>query len=294
MLNLKYMKNTFLLLLMLMAGAGAYAQLVSDSVLIENHYRTFHFNTPLLNTKNKSLVFVLHGSGGSGKQIMTGASRLEQLSSKENLLLVYPDGYKKFWNECRKAANSPANLENINEEAFFNYLIDYFVKRYHADVSNVFAVGTSGGGHMAYKLVLTMPEKIKAITAIVASLPDVTNMDCIEKKIARPVMIINGTQDPLNKWEGGEIILGNNISMGVMRSTDDTFRYWSQLAGYSGEPVKELLPDKDPSDGKTIERYSYRAKGKPEVVLLKVIGGKHDYPNDIDVYLEAWSFFKRQ
>jgi len=25
-----------------------------------------------------------------------------------------------------------------------------------------------------------------------------------------------------------------------------------------------------------------------------VINGKHDYPNDIDVHLEAWSFFKRQ
>ena len=30
------------------------------------------------------------------------------------------------------------------------------------------------------------------------------------------------------------------------------------------------------------------------LVLLKVINGKHDYPNDINVYLEAWSFFKRQ
>jgi polyhydroxybutyrate depolymerase len=54
------------------------------------------------------------------------------------------------------------------------------------------------------------------------------------------------------------------------------------------------LPDTDPADGKTLERYTFKKKGKPEVVLLKVIGGKHDYPSDIDVHEEAWKFFKRQ
>lgn len=43
-----------------------------------------------------------------------------------------------------------------------------------------------------------------------------------------------------------------------------------------------------------IERYIYKKKGKPGIVLLKVIGGKHDNPKDIDVYEEAWEFFKRQ
>jgi polyhydroxybutyrate depolymerase len=66
------------------------------------------------------------------------------------------------------------------------------------------------------------------------------------------------------------------------------------MAGYKGKPVKEYLQDNDPADGKTIERFTYKQKGKPEVVLLKVIGGKHDYPNDLKVYEEAWNFFKRQ
>jgi polyhydroxybutyrate depolymerase len=85
-----------------------------------------------------------------------------------------------------------------------------------------------------------------------------------------------------------------NFKMGTVRSTDRTFQYWASLAGYSGTPVKENVSDDDPSDGKTIERYTYKKPGKPEVVLLKVIGGKHDYPNDIDVHVEAWTFFKRQ
>ncbi len=56
----------------------------------------------------------------------------------------------------------------------------------------------SGGGHMPYKLALTMPKKIKAVTAVIANLPDTNNLDCIEVKRPIAVMIINGTEDPLN------------------------------------------------------------------------------------------------
>lgn len=209
-------------------------------------------------------------------------------------MLVYPDGYKKFWNECRKTANSDANIENINENAFFGGMISYFQEKHQINEKHVFAIGTSGGGHMAYKLALTMPEKFRSITAIIANLPDTNNLDCAERRVALPVMIINGTADNINPYEGGEVNLGKYINLGFVRSTDRTFHYWSALAGYKGEPQKELLPDNDPNDGKTIEKYTFKKRRKPEVTLLKVLNGKHDYPKDIDVYLEAWAFFKRQ
>ena len=138
-----------------------------------------------------------------------------------------------------------------------------------------------------------MPEKIRAIAAIVANQPDPAWSDCSEAKLPVPVLIINGTLDETNPYEGGEMFV-NNASFGVVRSTENTFRYWAGLAGYKGEPVKMVLPDTDPTDKKIIESYTFKDKIKPEVTLLKVIGGKHDYPNDIDVYLYAWDFFKRQ
>lgn len=285
-------KTSVLCLLLLGLAVNARSQLLSDSMLIEGHYRTFHFLKPA--RSGASLVFVLHGSGGSGEQIRPGAKKLEDMAPADNLLMVYPDGYKKFWNECRKTANSAANLENINENAFFGAMIDYFRKRYQINSKQVFAIGTSGGGHMAYKLALTMPDRFRAITAIIASLPDTNNMDCPEKHVALPVLIINGTADPLNLYGGGEVRLSPQVNLGFVRSTERTFQYWASLAGYTQKPREQLLPDTDPNDGKTIEQYTYRETGKPEVTLLKVIGGKHDYPNDIDVYLTAWAFFKRQ
>jgi polyhydroxybutyrate depolymerase len=279
-------------ILLLFSFVTAKAQLITDSLQIEGHYRTFHFNNPG-NLGRSNLMFVMHGSGGNGKGMMSSTQKLQDLSKAENLLLVYPDGYQHYWNECRKAATSTANIENINENAFFDAMIDYFRSRYKIDTKKVFAAGMSGGGHMAYKLALTMPGKIKAITAIIANLPDTNNMDCIEAKRALPVMIINGTADSTNPYNGGMMVSGN-VTFGYVRSTERTFRYWSSLAGYTGKPIEESLPDTDPSDGRTITRYTFKQKGKPEVVLLKVIGGKHDYPKDIDVYEEAWRFFKRQ
>lgn len=281
-------KTLFLLLISIIAQA----QIIKDSLLIEGNYRTFHFLKP--SSTNASLIFVMHGSGGNGLQNRTGAKKLEEIAPQENILLVYPDGYKKFWNECRKTANSAANLENINENDFFGSMLTYFKEKYQIDEKKVFAIGTSGGGHMVYKLALTMPEKFRAFTAFIANLPDTNNLDCGERKMAVPIMIVNGTADKTNPYNGGEVIIGNNISLGYVRSTDRTFQYWSSLAGYKGSPKMVALPDTDPKDGKTIEKYTFKKRKKPEVTLLKVIGGKHDYPNDIDVYLEAWAFFKRQ
>lgn len=290
------MKKTLTLLFFICTFQLAEAQILTDSLTIENHARSYHY---IPSTKPKAaLVFILHGSQGDGLMTRNSGNgkdtkKIEELAKKENVLLVYPNGYKRYWNECRKTANSVANQENINEEAFFGQMITYFKEKYQIDEKKVFAVGTSGGGHMAYKLALTMPEKFRAITAIVANLPDTNNFDCTEKRIAKPVMIINGTLDPINPYQGGEVKLGPTINLGFVRSTDRTFDYWASLAGYKGEPTLEKLPDNDPNDHKTIEKYTFKAKKKPEVTLLKVIGGKHDYPNDIDVYLEAWAFFIR-
>src|SRR4029078_9236680 len=109
------------------------------------------------------------------------------------------------------------------------------------------------------------PDKFMAFTAVVANLPDTDNIDCAGKNLPVSIMIINGTKDEINPYNGGPVILGKNFNMGNVRSTDRTFNYWATLAGYKGESVKEILPDTDPTDGKTIERYTYKEEKKPEV-----------------------------
>ncbi|MDZ7934664.1 MAG: dienelactone hydrolase family protein [Emticicia sp.] len=280
------------LIVLLFCSFKSSSQIIDDSLLVEGHHRVFHFLKPA--QPKASLVFVLHGSGAWGLQQQSKLGKFEETVASENIVLVYPDGYKRFWNECRKSAYFDANLENINEQAFFGGMIEYFKQKYQIDESKVFAVGTAGGGHMAQKLALTMPEKFRAVTAAMANLPAENNMDCESKEIAIPIMIVNGTEDVTNPYNGGEVINRNKVSLGFVRSTDETFAYWSKLAGYKKQPKMTPLPDTDPNDGKTIEKYTFKKRKKPEVTLLKVIGGKQDYPKDFDTYIEAWRFFKRQ
>ncbi|RYZ33155.1 MAG: poly(3-hydroxybutyrate) depolymerase, partial [Sphingobacteriales bacterium] len=231
-------------------------------------------------------------SGRTGMGMARTATNLQAIASKENLVIVYPNGYQNFWNECRRYSTAAANTENINEQAFFEGMIEYFQSRHKIDAKKVFAAGMSGGGHMAYKLGLTMPDRFHAIGSIIANLPDSASMDCVASGKPLPVIIINGTDDQTNPYNGGEMFV-NNSSFGVVLSTEKSFAYWSGLAGYKGSPKKKLLPDTDKADKKRIESYTFSSKGKPEVTLLKVVGGHHDYPGDIDVFVYTWEFFKR-
>ena len=279
--------------LFLMSASHASAQLVADSLLIEGRQRLFVYDKSVKIKPGASLVFVMHGSGGEPMGFAKRAAKLQARAEAENLVLVYPAGYQKYWNECRKASTAFANTENLNEEAFFSAMIDHFDKQYKINKSHVFATGFSGGGHMAYKLALTMPKQIRAISAIVANMPSEENLDCTPMNVPLPVMITNGTADETNPYDGGEVKT-SGVTLGTVRATDATFQYWAKLDGHNGKPAKSMLPDGDKTNNVTVEKYSYQRKGKPEVTLLKVINGKHEFPTDFDVFEETWAFFKRQ
>lgn len=169
-------------------------------------------------------------------------------------------------------------------------MINYFSSKYHISNKRVFAAGMSGGGHMAYKLALTMPEKIKAVTAIIANLPDTNNMDCIEVKRPIPVMIINGTEDPLNPYKGGMMVSGN-VTFGYVRSTDRTFKYWSTLAGYTGGTARRIENDLNHNGKETLAKgenvYFYSLQQGE--VLGKVKNGSSNNFGCTNIFVEKTS-----
>lgn len=287
------MFKQFLSALFILSALAADAQHVLDSLLIEGHYRVYAYNPTVKVKPGASLVFVMHGSGGEPLGLVRRGAKLESHSESDNVVVVYPGGYKRYWNECRKASTAVANVQNLNEEAFFEALISLFVSKYKINKKQVFATGFSGGGHMSYKLALTMPGKIRAVSAVVANLPTDDNMDCSPMNMPIPVMITNGTADQTNPYSGGEVKTPG-VTLGTVRSTDQSFQYWAKLDGYAGEPAMSVMPDGDTSNNITVEKYTYRRKGKPEVTLLKVVNGKHEFVTDFDMFEESWNFFKRQ
>lgn len=272
--------------------------------------RTYTFYVPARLAKQPPLLFVFHGSAqdSAGIRKLTGYE-FDRLADAAGFIVVYPDGFKHNWNDCRKAASYPARAQNIDDKGLVRVLIGRFKQEYGIDPARVFATGWSNGGHMSFRLALEMPDEIAGVAIISASLPTPENMGCTECKEPVPVLIMNGTGDPLNPYGGGQVSFLGLGNRGTVLSSSDTARYFAGLAGYGQAPTETVtLPHRVPSDPTSVRKDAWRADGKPEIVLYSVVNGGHQIPQpvyrpsrllgkttaDVNAPAEIWSFFERQ
>jgi polyhydroxybutyrate depolymerase len=194
---------------------------------------------------------------------------------KGNVVVVYPTGYKNHWNECRKEANFEANMLNIDDNTFFERMIAYFSQKYKIDKKQVFVTGMSNGGHEVFKLAKELPHLFKKYVAVGANLPIPSNDDCVSSGKPVSMMVINGTGDPINPYQGGEVKLQGGAKRGNVQSADETMQYWANLAKMDFKnAIKYDFPDTDKEDGATATQYSIQNK-KYDIRLIRVENGGH-------------------
>jgi polyhydroxybutyrate depolymerase len=286
---------------------GLDGELLAGSLKVDGLERKFRWYRPAKVAPSPPLVFVLHASMGDGREARSSTYyEFDRLADRHGFLAVYPDGYEQHWNDCRAHAPYEANKKNIDDVKFFGKMIDFFVAEQHANPERVYATGISNGGQLAYRLALELPDRVAAVAPVAASLPDDSNLDC--KKSGKPVaiLILNGTADPMNPYEGGEAALyGLWGSRGTVLSTDATVRYFADLAGHHGPPRIVKYPDVATHDSSHAELQIWNDGPGPDVVLLKVEGGGHTFPHpfhryprfigptnaDLDAAAEIWRFF---
>ncbi|MFN7943005.1 MAG: PHB depolymerase family esterase [Thermoanaerobaculia bacterium] len=282
-------------------------RLLRATVSAAQRQRTFSIYVPASVGATPPVIFVLHGSYGDGRQMRkTSHFQFDLLADREGLIVVYPDGYGNFWNDCRRSADFASNVENIDDPAFFRAMVADLVERFHADATRVYALGVSNGGHMVYRLAMEMPETFAALAAVAANLPVAANLDC--RPSGRPVSIaiLNGTDDPINPYLGGLVKLFGNTSRGVVRSTAESAAYWTALAGAAAPPAVQRLPESDGDPKTWIERRTWRGRDGVEVRLYTLHGSGHVLPSrtgsilelalggaatDLDAAPELWAFF---
>ncbi len=234
------------------------------------------------------LVFVLHGGGGDAR----GAEQITQsgfnrLADRDHFIVVYPEGLDKHWIDGR-AANANETRGPDDDVAFFAALIDQIAADYPIDRRRVYATGISNGGIMSYRLACDLSDQIAAIAAVTANLWEGYEATCTPLRPI-PVLILNGTDDPLIKWDGGPIrMLGRDTNRGNFRSTDDTVAYWLANNHCTGEPEITELPDLDPDDHTRVTHTRYTSCDAGSVVeLYTITGGGHTWPGGAQ-YLHRW------
>jgi polyhydroxybutyrate depolymerase len=271
--------------------------------------RTYMVYIPAAYTGDNSvpLFIVLHGGGGNGEKAER-ISRISRQSDKDGFLLVYPDAVGRNWNDGRAVRKYLSHRKNIDDVGFIAALIDKLKSDYAIDPKRVYVSGASNGGMMAHRLACELTDKITAIAPVIAAMPENIVEQCLPSRPI-PVMMINGTADPMVPWEGGYVRFIGRKKYGKILSVPDTAQFWVSQNGCRVEPIKTWLPDTDPDDGTRVRKTVFGGcKGGGEVVLYEIHGGGHTWPggrknapekvsgkstNDIDANQIIWDFFKR-
>lgn len=259
--------------------SAAQTGLAESAIDVDGRQRRFAYYVPTHPTQRPPIVLALHGSGGSGARLrgfMGGA--LDRMAERRGFIAVYPEGFEGNWNGCRAPAPSSANRLGIDDVGFVRALMAWLTRELGADPTRVYAVGFSGGGHMAYRLALEIPDQIPAIAVIAASLPVEDELDC--KPSGRPVsvMIVNGTADPVNPYHGGEVVAPTGTRLGQVRSTAASAEYFATIDGYPPAPNTTLTLAPRTGEGTGVDRATWSGVGGAEVTLVTIHGGGHTIP----------------
>jgi polyhydroxybutyrate depolymerase len=266
----------------LYAPAGAPLDTVFDTATrrlqVGGHERSYRVHAPQYLQPHSPLVIVLHGSGQTAAAMQKGTGfAFERLAGQRRFTLAYANAFGKHWNDGRKTASHPARAQGVDDKAFIAALIDSMAAERGIDTSRVFVFGYSGGGHMAFRLAQEMPDRIAAIAVVAANIPAPGNSIAEPLGRAVPAMIVNGTDDPINPYDGGRVSLFGFGDRGEVQSSRASADYFARLNGAHLAQTVELPPG-EPADRTRVVKQTWTAGRQARVVLYSVRRGGHVIP----------------
>jgi polyhydroxybutyrate depolymerase len=280
-----------------------------DSLIVDGRSRALLVYTPERLPPSPPLLIALHGARRSAEHMRRlTAFELERIAEREGVVVVYPEGVERTWNDCRVATAYPARKLAVDDLGFLRAIVRRMRAELGIDTSRVFAIGFSNGAQLALRVALEDPGLVRGVAVVGAALPVGDNLGCTRSGAAVPIMIVNGTDDPINPFEGGRASLFGIRDLGRVASTAATARYFADLAGHAGAPSVLRIADVAPDDGTWVEQTTWSDPARPEVTLLTVHGGGHTLPapratlprimgrtnRDVSGAELIWSFFARQ
>ncbi len=224
------------------------------------------------------LLLVLHGPHGSAAQIRryTGYE-FERLAEAHKFIVAYPEGFGGYWNDVRRKGGYAAKQQDVDDVGFLRALVKSY--RQLDGVGKVFAVGYSNGAQMCFRLALDAPGMLDAMAVFGACMPTPDNS--VSAPLDRPLsmMIVNGTDDPINPYGGGHVTIFGFGDRGTVLSTVQTAEYFAAQLGdnvRADGPIEIVAPAA--GQNTSVELRSWRAWPRGEVLLYTVQRGGHVVP----------------
>lgn len=253
-------------------------------------------------TRPIPVILAFHGGGGhSGHMARLSCPGgdpdspgcLDRLADREGFAVVYPNGTAAVAMFNIRTFNAGggdkgygcvsryACERRIDDVGYTRALLDDLERTAAVDPARVYATGMSNGAAMAHRLACQLSERIAAIAAVGGANQFAAAASCTP---SRPVSVlqIHGTNDPAWPYEGG--VPQRAEERGPMASVSGTMRGWAERNGCSLTPTVEPLPD-TAADGTATARIAYPGcRAGTEVVLYRVDGGGHTWP-------QGWQYF---
>ena len=249
----------------------------------DGYPRTYGVYAPagLKLSKKYPLLVVLHGGGGSGRQMrrMT-RNGFESLADRNGAIVAYPDALDKHWDDYRGIRRAHAN-----DVAFIAAMLDRLTRTYPVDASRIYATGVSNGAMMSYALACLAADKFAAVAPVAGSMPRNLLPSCRPSRSV-PILIINGTEDRLVHWEGGAVTgpfgvrkFGETIAVAASRD------FWLKNNACDASKKESSTKNSDPRDGTVLVKEIYAScAGGGTVEFLKIEGGGHTWPGGMQSY----------
>lgn len=267
---------------------------VNGSMVHGGLTRTYSFYVPASYVPGQAVPLVLNLHGTSSDGATQAQNRdLRPIADTANFIVVHPDGTmlagQRFWNYGNVLGST------VNDVGFLVALIDTIAANYTINPDRVYSVGMSNGGFMSYYLAC-QTDRFAAIGSVTGSMGTTMYNNCNPAR-PTPVIHIHGTDDQINPYAG------NSTSKGI----EEVVLFWAMQNGCDTVPDITLIPDTDPTDGATAERYLYSGGTNGHTVEhFKVTGGGHTWPGgittsgiagntcmDFSASSEVWRFFSQ-
>jgi polyhydroxybutyrate depolymerase len=232
---------------MLLVPALARAADVTETMIVDGRARSYTLHAPPGGTRERPLVLVLHGGGGSADSAasQTGFSAV---ADREGFVVVYPDGTDRprqllnglgrpgflTWNA---GACCGFAMENrVDDVAFLRALVTRLARSHAIDRGRVYATGLSNGGMMAYRLACEASELFAAV-AVVSGV--VVTQPCTPREPVA-VLHIHGSADANVPLAGG--VGARSLTRTAFPPVAETIALWVRADGCAAEPRLTQLP----------------------------------------------------
>jgi polyhydroxybutyrate depolymerase len=211
-------------------------------------------------------IVVLHGALISAEHTERWYG-FSEAARRYGFAAAFPRGIALQWNDGRDAW-----MSGVDDVTFLKRLARELSARGVSDPTRLYLVGISSGGMMALRMLCEASELFAGAGTVIASMPAAAGTRCRPRR-AVPVVMFNGTADPLIPYRGGGVGFGG--WQGRVWSVEGTAAFLARGNG-CGAPSRMRIGGGSTPKAIRITRLDWQhCSSERGVTLYRIEGGGH-------------------